>query len=171
MPHYGKRAKGESVPRVVVRVEQRHIDESIRCHGQACMLATATEDAYRKVNAKGVLVRAASYSNADLGMLAFTDLNRRRRFKYFVPKVAQLALLAFDQGRPVKPFTMILNQGDVFISGWKGPRSGMASRRGKKYRQTNKPRKSPMPPQTRQFGLCMYEPGVGVAIARKTAAA
>ena len=90
-------------PQILVTVDQQTINEAIVRNSSHCMIA----EAVKKVvpYARTVLV--------DLQSIRLTDNERGVRYTYLTPRVAQLALIAFDQGNKPKPFKITLSGGSV----------------------------------------------------------
>ena len=82
----------------VIPVTQDHIDSSIREDSSHCMLAEAIKDALPGVKRVSV----------DLATIRYT--HKRKRYVYLTPRPAQVALLEFDNGRPITPFKLRLGK-------------------------------------------------------------
>jgi hypothetical protein len=81
-------------PRFDVTITRERIETAIRRDSAYCMIAEALKEAYP--NARYVLV--------DLQCIRFSDMTKRLRFVYLTPRVAQHALIDFDQGQVPEPF-------------------------------------------------------------------
>jgi hypothetical protein len=60
--------------------------------------------------------------SVDLQTIRFTDAERGLRYVYLTPRIGQMALVDFDQGRLPEPFSMQLRGGQVILSGNRGRR-------------------------------------------------
>ncbi len=85
----------------ILNITQEIIDHAIQRSSNSCMLADGVRHA----------VASANYVHADLQSIRFTDQDKGVRYKYFTPPEAQKALIDFDQGNKVEPFTCILKDG------------------------------------------------------------
>lgn len=90
-------------PRVHVIVTKELIDVSIRKDSSHCMIAEAVKHA--RPTAENVSV--------DLQSIRFSERKRELRYVYLTPRVAQRALIDFDQGDPVMPFEFWLEDASV----------------------------------------------------------
>lgn len=122
-----------------ITVEQHHISEACKRDSHHCMIA----DAVRKS------IPTAQYISVDLQTVRFTV--RGERYTYLTPPLAQLALIAFDHGKKVKPFQFTLCQGSRQLAGWQAKHKGK-SRKGKGYKKTNRKRLYKVS-RFRQYGL------------------
>src|SRR5678810_215657 len=95
-----------------IKVEQHHIDHAIQNDSHHCMIADAIRDHYQD----------AKYIVVDLQSIRFSFLGDKTtqgvRHKYFTPPKAQLALLKFDQGEEVRPFSFDLGKPVITKAGW-----------------------------------------------------
>lgn len=122
-------------------VEAATIANAVRADSHRCMIA----DSIR------AHIHWAKYIMVDLQSVRFSNVETGKRFVYLTPPHAQKALLAFDLGKPVKPFTFTLNQGMTRT---------MRVRQGNYATTTRPPRKKRkgkvtrvMPAREREFGL------------------
>lgn len=90
-------------PIVQVEVTNPLIERAVIGDSGHCMIAEALRDARPD---------AASIS-VDLQTIRFSLPERRLRYTYLTPRIAQLALVRFDQGASVKPFSFVLKSGHV----------------------------------------------------------
>jgi hypothetical protein len=90
-------------PRVDVNVTKPIMDLSKGRNSSHCMIAEALRDARPD---------AASIS-VDLQTIRFSLPNRRLRYTYLTPRIAQLALIKFDQGQMPEPFSFSLKGAHV----------------------------------------------------------
>lgn len=93
-------------PRVVLEVTESILEAAkVRDSGH-CMLAEALKAA----------VPTASRVSVDLATIRFTDIARGRRYVYLTPRVAQEALVDFDQGEAMEPFSVILSRAAMVVA-------------------------------------------------------
>lgn len=100
-------SRSKSSPRVTIEVTQEIVDASTRRDSSHCMIAEALQRAVPK----------AQYISVDLATIRFTDMSAGRRYVYLTPRVAQEALLAFDQGEKIEPFTVRIQGAHVLATG------------------------------------------------------
>jgi hypothetical protein len=79
-----------------ISVDKKTIATSCRRNSGHCMIA----DSMKRLGGKYVLV--------DLQTIRYSDLKKGTRYTFLTPPTAQRALLAFDQGKAVKPFAFEL---------------------------------------------------------------
>jgi hypothetical protein len=149
MPISGGLVKNARSPRFKVRVTAEHIRNAVQSNGKHCMIADAIVDCYPGT---------ASYVQVDLQSVRVTDLNKGLRYFYLTPRKAQTRLLAFDRGEHIAPFTFELYDAMVKKSGWRathGEDWTPAENRQSKASPSNPPKRV-VAPETRRFGLCLY---------------
>ena len=98
-----KQVKHAKAPQVLVTIRQKEIDESTKKDSGHCMIAEALK----------LSVEGATGVSVDLQTIRFSDPILRRRYTYLTPRIAQLALVDFDQGRKPPPFSFKLRGGAV----------------------------------------------------------
>jgi len=81
-----------------IAVTQEHIDRSVKGNSHHCMIADAIREA----------IPSARYILVDLQSIRWSDTTGDEREFFFTPPIAQAAIVAFDQGRAMKPFTFTL---------------------------------------------------------------
>lgn len=79
-------------------VGKEHITNGKAKNSQHCMIADAIRDCCPK----------AQFIMVDLQSIRFSVPDKRKRFVYLTPAIAQSSLLKFDKGDPVKPFSFSL---------------------------------------------------------------
>jgi len=84
--------------KVDVEITQEQIELATRASSSHCMIAEALQ----------VAIPEAKLIAVDLQAIRFTDPNKRQRYTYLTPPVAQSKLVAFDQGWPLEPFKFTL---------------------------------------------------------------
>ncbi len=94
-------------PKLQLHITQEIIDAAQVRDSNHCMIAEAIKAA--RPEAKNISV--------DLATIRFTDPNKRVRFTYLTPRVAQVCLVNFDQARPAVPFSFQIRSGQVTRAG------------------------------------------------------
>jgi hypothetical protein len=96
--------------KIEVRAELDLIDRAVRRDSRSCFVAEA------------IKLAAPTMTNVavDLQVIRLTDPEKRLRFHYLTPRVCQMALIDFDQGRVPKPFGFTLNKA-IRITRSRGP--------------------------------------------------
>lgn len=94
-------------PKLRVEITKEIIDEATRRDSNHCMIADAIKSI--RPDATGIAV--------DLATIRFTDRKKAARFTFLTPRIAQAALVNFDQGRPPEPFSFLLRGAQVTRSG------------------------------------------------------
>lgn len=89
----------------------------------------------------------ALFPDCDLRFMRFSLASTEKRYFYETPRKAMQALLDFDAGRPVKPFSFTISRGYSQVRRSKA--AGYVPS-PKRYRPTGKRRQ---PPRKREFGL------------------
>lgn len=85
-------------PRVKVNITQELVEQSKLADSSHCMIAEAVKIAYPD----------ATKVSVDLQTIRFSNPAKRVRYIYLTPRLAQIALVQFDQGREVEPFSFTL---------------------------------------------------------------
>ena len=146
--------KKAACPVFRVRITNEHITQAEKRNGHKCMIAEAIMESYRGGE--------ASFVRVDLQSIRFTDLEKGLRYYYFTPKRAQKALLNFDQGKHVEPFSFELREAQVRRSGWHPTVQAKAAHRERERAKGSRPKRAPINPRQepapRKFGLCRLEP-------------
>lgn len=106
-------------PRVTVVVTPEIINTSTRAHSSHCMIADAIKMAVP--NATRVAV--------DISTCRFTDPTKGLRYVYLTPRVAQEALVDFDEGSAVTPFSVTLKNAHVTKAAQKAERTAARARK------------------------------------------
>lgn len=104
-----KQDKVSHSPKVLVKVTQKIINESVQADSSHCMVAEAVKAAYPN----------AKYVSVDIQTIRFTDKEKGKRYTYLTPRKAQEQIIAFDQGfdDELVPFQMTLQGGQVTDAG------------------------------------------------------
>lgn len=91
-------------PRPTVVIDEMTIEQAKRRDSSHCMIAEAVKKA----------VPNATSVSVDLQTIRWTDRDRGLRFTYLTPRLAQLALLKFDQGdEDLAPFAFRLRYAQI----------------------------------------------------------
>jgi|SRR5262245_6695423 len=101
-----KRLRSFRAPKIRVKVTEEIVATACRANSFHCMVSDAVK-------------RAAPWADhiaSDLQSIRITDPRRGLRYTYLTPRTAQLALIAFDQGKKVPPFEFTLGGGHVATS-------------------------------------------------------
>ena len=94
-------------PAVKIALTKELIEDSKQRDSSHCMIAEAVKAAYPD----------ATYVSVDLQTIRFTDPGKHLRYTYLTPRIAQIALIDFDQGNTPEPFTFTLRRAQVTRSG------------------------------------------------------
>lgn len=94
-------------PNVRIVVTDEVITQSLARDSRHCMIAEALK--VSRPDARNISV--------DLSTIRFTDQGRGLRFTYLTPRIAQVQLVNFDQGRKPEPFSFLLRGAHVTRSG------------------------------------------------------
>lgn len=117
-------------PQVRVQVTAEQINTSTRSHSSHCMIAEAIKSA----------VPTAGRVAVDISTCRFSDLKKGFRYTYLTPRVAQEALVDFDEGLAPKPFSFTLRGAHVSRAGHpKSPNQGTKAQATKATRQGKVP--------------------------------
>lgn len=91
-------------PRLSVSITPEIIARSTRANSKTCMIAEGIRAAFPTAHTVSV----------DLQTCRFTDPKRGLRYVYLTPRIAQKALLEFDEGKPpAEPFEVVLANAHV----------------------------------------------------------
>jgi hypothetical protein len=102
-------------PTLVVAVSQGQIDTAVQGDSGHCMIAEAVK---LSVKSAGKPITEGTVS-VDLQTIRYTDPERGLRYTYLTPRIAQVALVNFDQARKVEPFSFRMAGAQVTAAGWK----------------------------------------------------
>src|SRR5262245_24825805 len=94
-------------PRLNVAVSLMTILTAEKKHSGHCMIAEAIREQYPEMRAIAV----------DLQTIRLTDPTKKRRYIYLTPRIAQVALVRFDQGLHTRAFSFQLRAGQSLPSG------------------------------------------------------
>src|SRR5271170_4180133 len=90
-------------PRVAIAVTRDIIEDAVVRDSSHCMIAQAVRSAVPNAKSISVDLQTIRWSDAELGL----------RYTYLTPRVAQVALIDFDQAKSPKEFAFQLRQGQV----------------------------------------------------------
>ena len=139
-------------------VSHERIQEAIRSNDGHCLIAEAIKRAYPRY----------TYVSVDLQTIRMTNKAERLRYIYLTPRIVQAALVAFDQGKSVRPFkfklrgahTVAANMANRQLGKSVGQRLKLGRRRvvpnGSKHPETVGGRALPKHPSAnrdRKFGI------------------
>lgn len=122
-----------------INVAKENIDRACAKNSHCCMIADAVRDR----------VKWATFIEVDVQSIRFNDRKNGIRYIYLTPTEAQKAIVLFDQGIKVKPFSFHLHQGFV--------KTRVMRARNKKAKKTSREyKRNPSkltPAFHREFGL------------------
>ena len=127
-----------------ISINKQHIDEAVRRDSHHCMIADALKEA----------IPEAQYILVDVQSIRYSKKNEQKRYCHLTPLTAQRALVKWDRGKPVKPFSFQLppvhSEREM---GWAGQGRQQKNRKGRpKYKNSGKKRLI-VAYRERQFGL------------------
>ncbi len=99
--------KKPRAPKVKLEITQEIIDDAIERDSSHCLWAEAIKSAYP----------GASRVSVDLQTMRFTDPAKGLRYTYLTPRIAQVALVNFDQGVMPDEHSVTLKAGHVTAAG------------------------------------------------------
>jgi len=98
-------------PEKRVHVRQEHIDNGVADDSGYCMVAEALKDHLRKQRVR------FGWVAADVATIRYSDLDRDLQYQYITPHSAAKALVMFESGIEVEPFSFRIRAGLVFPRG------------------------------------------------------
>jgi hypothetical protein len=116
-------------PKVRLEVTAEIITASLARDSTHCMIAETLKRA--RPDAKSIAV--------DLATIRFTDSKKGVRYTYLTPRIAQVQLVNFDQGRKPEPFSFVLRGAHVTRKGPTKPPKHMTEKQ--KQQRTESGRK------------------------------
>ncbi len=81
-----------------ISVEKDNIKNAVAKNSQHCMIADAIK----------ATIPSAQFLMVDLQSIRFSDSEKRKRYVYLTPAIAQHNILKFDKGDAIKPFSFSL---------------------------------------------------------------
>src|SRR5437899_7159508 len=98
-----KDGKMKRSPRLRLDVTEELIQKAVPKDSKHCMIAEAVKIAFPSASAIAV----------DLATIRFSDRKKRFRYTYLTPRIAQAALVNFDQERAPEPFSFTLRGAQI----------------------------------------------------------
>lgn len=129
-------------------VSKSHITDAVTRDSHHCMIANMI---HTELGGKYVLV--------DLQSIRWSDMESGKRYTYLTPPVAQQAILKFDQGKRVAPFTFKLGapvRVRKVMRVWKGDPDVLKKARAKyvkKHKGRRRKKPTGIPSREREFGV------------------
>lgn len=108
-----KREKG---PYTRIQIVEKVIADSVRNHSGHCMVAESI-----KAQLPGMTKVAV-----DIQTIRMTDLKKGLRYTYLTPRVVQEAIIDFDEGQRIVPFSFLLRGAHVTLARHRDKRGGPA---------------------------------------------
>src|SRR6516165_8567350 len=93
----------ETFPKSKIRVTSEIIEQACRTNKRTCMISESIRNQLKGVTA----------ITTDLMTVRYSDPEKGLRYIFHTPRTAQVALMRFDAGKPIKPFTFRLRGGQV----------------------------------------------------------
>ena len=124
---------------IKISVPQDVIDNSLREDSRLCMIANSIQGR----------LPWARHISVDVQSIRFNDRKTRKRYIYLTPPEAQKALVLFDQGIKVKPFSFHLRESELRIQLMRA-KFKKAKKHSRLYKR-NPAKKTP--PYHREFGV------------------
>lgn len=126
-------------PRINITAD--NIDYACQRNSHRCMIADAIHTRFPW----------ATFIEVDVQSIRFNDKSKRERYIYLTPPEAQKAIILFDQGIRVKPFSFTLSSALRTVKRMNRRGKKSAAQRARKNEKPNPSKKTP--PQHREFGL------------------
>ena len=98
---------GFKVKSLKIDVTPQIIATAVPANSGHCMISDAVKAAATKAKMRVTKVLT------DLQTIRFTDMDNKRRYVCFTPRVGQVALLEFDQGNKPEPFSFRLTPAQI----------------------------------------------------------
>lgn len=90
-------------PRLKINISKAIFEQAKRADSSHCMIAEA-------IKASAPYAKSIS---VDLQTIRFSDPERRLRYVYLTPRIAQIGVIEFDQGHDIEPFDFTLTGAHV----------------------------------------------------------
>lgn len=151
----------ETIRNKQVHVRASQIAAAVRRNSHRCMIADAV----------AATIPGAAHILVDVQSIRWSDLETSQRFVYLTPHAVQQALLRFDAGQPVRPFSFMLWADAGFAKPMRSRRGDPAvakARRDRHYpkdlarRQADPPKTREVTTRWREFGLRRFTTVPGV---------
>lgn len=128
---------------IKVEVKKDHITNACQRDSHHCMIADAVHSR----------LKWATFIQVDTQSIRFNNRKAGKRYIYLTPPEAQKAIVLFDQGVKVKPFSFTLSQGYMRVKVMRA-RQRPAKRVSRSYTNSKKSKtKHQTPSIYREFGL------------------
>jgi|SRR5882672_1259062 len=124
---------------IKVPVTKEHVENATRRDSHHCMIADAVHDR----------LKWATYVQADTQSIRFNNKKAGKRYIFLTPPEAQKAIVMFDQGVKVKPFSFTLAAGYMRQRKMRA----LSSKKKAHLKRYNKNPHKHTPSQFREFGL------------------
>jgi hypothetical protein len=131
---------------IKVNVTADHIANACQTDSHHCMVADAIHDR----------LAWATYVQVDTQSVRFNNRQQGKRYIYLTPPEAQRAIVLFDQGAKIKPFSFTLSRGYLKVRPMQARRTDAAIRRQRQKQRTLRTRRAAprsVPSMYREFGL------------------
>lgn len=102
-----------------VHVTSEHIEKATKGSSSHCMIADAIKSADKNLRAVSV----------DLGSIRVTDPKKNQRYIYLTPPIAQVALVRFDHGLEMTPFSFALRSPAQVVKANVGANTGKPTKK------------------------------------------
>jgi hypothetical protein len=133
---------------IKVNVTADHIANACRTDSHHCMVADAIHER----------LTWATYVQVDTQSVRFNNRQQGKRYIYLTPPEAQRAIVLFDQGVKIKPFSFTLSRGYLKVRAMSSRRQDRKGRNDRTTLARQRRRRSGRKPQSvpsmyREFGL------------------
>ena len=117
--------------RFTVEVTDKMIALSERRNSAHCMVAEAVRESLIDLGVDPKFIAV------DIATIRFSDIGRGYRYTYLTPRIAQVALIAFDAGKHTEPFSFQLRVAQVTKMGRQRSGSNKQTMRTRTARDTS----------------------------------
>lgn len=124
---------------IKVEVSKENVGRACERNSHCCMVADAVRDR----------LPWATFIQVDTQSIRFNNRKQGKRYIYLTPPEAQKAIVLFDQGVKVRPFSFTLSQGYMKVQTMRA-RNKKAKKTSRSYKKNPSKR---TPPMYREFGL------------------
>jgi len=124
---------------IKISVPEEVIAQSVQQDSRLCMIANSIQGR----------LPWATHISVDVQSIRFNHRESRQRYIYLTPPEAQKALVLFDQGVKVKPFSFLLREANLRVHAMRAKHK-RATKRSRQYPR-NPDKKTP--PYRREFGI------------------
>lgn len=99
--------KAKRAPQARLEITKEMIDSAIARDSSHCMIADSVKSTFPKARCISV----------DLATIRFSDPEKGLRYTYLTPRIAQVHIVNWDQGRATEPFSFMLRGAQVNRAG------------------------------------------------------